>query len=156
MAPDLGGAARTTATGNPGTGTGHGRARRTVDAAASGTAPGDRASDAAPADFAVASTVLAGLMVYYGIGVTWTILFLPRIIAVQVIFTAGVALLLAMGNLFYHEPANAARRARGARGRQRAGARARPRARARARSPVVVMTCLHRARKGVTFRSTKR
>jgi lipopolysaccharide transport system permease protein len=54
-------------------------------------------------DFAVASTVLAGLMAWYGIGVSWTILFLPVVILVQLIFTIGIAMLLAMANLFYRD-----------------------------------------------------
>ena len=54
-------------------------------------------------DFAVASTVLVLFMVYYGIGVTAAILFLPVILIVHIAFTAGVALLLAMGNLFYRD-----------------------------------------------------
>ncbi len=55
------------------------------------------------ADFAIASTVLVGLMVHYGIGVSATALFLPGVVLVQVAFTAGVALLLAMGTLFYRD-----------------------------------------------------
>ena len=54
-------------------------------------------------DFAVGSTVLLALMVYYGIGVSWSVLFLPVVILVQVLFTAGIALLLAMGNLFFRD-----------------------------------------------------
>lgn len=54
-------------------------------------------------DFGVASVVLAGLMVYYKIAVGWSILFLPVIVLVQIAFTAGVALLLSMGNLFYRD-----------------------------------------------------
>lgn len=54
-------------------------------------------------DFAVASLVLAGLMLYYGVGVSWALLFLPVVILVQVAFTAGIALMLAMGNLFYRD-----------------------------------------------------
>jgi lipopolysaccharide transport system permease protein len=54
-------------------------------------------------DFAVASTVLFGLMLYYRVGIGWPILFVPVVLAVHVIFTAGVALLLAMGNLFYRD-----------------------------------------------------
>jgi homopolymeric O-antigen transport system permease protein len=54
-------------------------------------------------DLAVASLVLAGLMAYYGIGVSATFLFVPVILAVQVILTAAVALLAAMGNLFYRD-----------------------------------------------------
>jgi ABC-type polysaccharide/polyol phosphate export permease len=54
-------------------------------------------------DYAVASVALAGLMAYYGVGFGWSILLLPVVIAVQVAFTAAVALLLAMGNLFYRD-----------------------------------------------------
>lgn len=54
-------------------------------------------------DFAVASVVLVGLMIYYGIAPTPALVFLPAIIAAMVIFTAAIALLLAMGNLFYRD-----------------------------------------------------
>lgn len=54
-------------------------------------------------DFAVAGVVMAALMVYYEVGLTWAVLFLPVVVAVQVIFTAAVSLLLAMGNLFYRD-----------------------------------------------------
>jgi len=54
-------------------------------------------------DFGVATTVLAGMMAWYGIGVGWSILFLPVVLLVQILFTAGIALLLAMGNLFYRD-----------------------------------------------------
>lgn len=54
-------------------------------------------------DFAVAGLVMAALMAYYQVGLTWAVLFLPVVVAVQVIFTAAVALLLAMGNLFYRD-----------------------------------------------------
>jgi lipopolysaccharide transport system permease protein len=54
-------------------------------------------------DFAVASVVLAALMIYYGVGITWAIVFLPPVVAVTVMFTAAIALLLAMGNLFYRD-----------------------------------------------------
>ena len=54
-------------------------------------------------DFAVASSVLVALMVYYGTPVTWTVLFLPVVLGIQVMFTAGVCLLLAMANLFYRD-----------------------------------------------------
>ena len=43
-------------------------------------------------DFAVGSVVLAGLMLWYHIPVHWTLLFLPVVIVVHVVFTAGVAL----------------------------------------------------------------
>ncbi len=52
-------------------------------------------------DFLVAATVMAALMAYYGIGVTPALAFLPVILLIQLAFTTGVALLVAMANLFY-------------------------------------------------------
>lgn len=54
-------------------------------------------------DFGVGAVVLMGLMLYYGVGVTWSLLALPIVVLVQVLFTAGISLLLAMGNLFYRD-----------------------------------------------------
>ena len=54
-------------------------------------------------DFVVGATVLIALMLYYGVSPGGTILALPLVIAVHVIFTTGVALLLAMANLFYRD-----------------------------------------------------
>ena len=54
-------------------------------------------------DFGVSVIVLGGLMLYYRIGVGWTVLLLPVVVAAQVIFTAAAALLVAMGNLFYRD-----------------------------------------------------
>ena len=54
-------------------------------------------------DFAVGSILLAGLMIWYGIPVTAAILFLPVVLLIQVIFTAAVALLLALANLFFRD-----------------------------------------------------
>jgi ABC-type polysaccharide/polyol phosphate export permease len=54
-------------------------------------------------DFAVGSVGLWILMLYYGVPLSWTALALPLVVAVHVAFTAGVALLLAMGNLFYRD-----------------------------------------------------
>jgi ABC-type polysaccharide/polyol phosphate export permease len=54
-------------------------------------------------DFAVGSTVLAALMLYYGVVPGATIVALPLVIAIHVLFTTGVALLLAMANLFYRD-----------------------------------------------------
>jgi len=54
-------------------------------------------------DFAVAFSVLIAMMVYYHMGVTWAALFLPVVLLVQVMFTAGIALLLSMANLFYRD-----------------------------------------------------
>lgn len=54
-------------------------------------------------DLLVGSTVLVGLMVYYGVGVTPALFFLPVVMAVCCAFTASVGLLLAMSNLFYRD-----------------------------------------------------
>jgi ABC-type polysaccharide/polyol phosphate export permease len=54
-------------------------------------------------DTAVATVVLAGMMAWYGIALHWTALLLPLIVTIHVIFTAGIALLLAMGHLFYRD-----------------------------------------------------
>jgi len=54
-------------------------------------------------DFAVASILVVALLIYYGIGLTLAIVYVPAIVAVLVIFTAAIALLLAMGNLFYRD-----------------------------------------------------
>src|SRR5262245_38162231 len=55
------------------------------------------------ADFAVAAVVLGGLMAYYRVPIGWALALLPVVVAAQAIFTAAVALLLAMGNLFYRD-----------------------------------------------------
>ena len=54
-------------------------------------------------DLAVASTVLAGLMIYYGIPPSGAIWLLPLVLAVHVTFTLGLALVLSMANLFYRD-----------------------------------------------------
>ena len=54
-------------------------------------------------DYAVAATVLVAMMAYYGIAPTSALLLLPTIVAVQVMFTAALALLLSMANLFYRD-----------------------------------------------------
>jgi lipopolysaccharide transport system permease protein len=54
-------------------------------------------------DAAIASLVLVAMMAWYGTGVSWTVLLLPVVLLVHVTFTAGVALLLAMGHLFYRD-----------------------------------------------------
>lgn len=54
-------------------------------------------------DLAVGSLVLAALMAYYAVPVTLSIGYLPVVLAVHVMLTAGVALLLAMANLFYRD-----------------------------------------------------
>ncbi len=54
-------------------------------------------------DALVAATVLVGMMVYYGVAPSATVLFLPLVVVVQVMLTAGLALLLSMANLFYRD-----------------------------------------------------
>ncbi len=54
-------------------------------------------------DFAVGALVLAGLMAWYHVGLHATLVWVPLVVLVQVMFTAAVALLLSMGNLFYRD-----------------------------------------------------
>jgi lipopolysaccharide transport system permease protein len=54
-------------------------------------------------DFAVGFVVLVGMMAYYRVGVSPWIAALPVVLAVQVAFTMGVGLLLAMANLFFRD-----------------------------------------------------
>jgi ABC-type polysaccharide/polyol phosphate export permease len=54
-------------------------------------------------DFAAGTVGLAALMAYYGIAPSWTIVALPAVVVIHVAFTAGVALMLAMANLFYRD-----------------------------------------------------
>jgi lipopolysaccharide transport system permease protein len=54
-------------------------------------------------DLAVGAIVLAGMMIYYRVPVTPAVFFLPVVVVVETILTAGVALILAMANLFYRD-----------------------------------------------------
>jgi ABC-type polysaccharide/polyol phosphate export permease len=54
-------------------------------------------------DYAVGAIILVGLLLFYQVPVTATVLFLPVILLVQLTFTAAVALFLAMANLFYRD-----------------------------------------------------
>jgi lipopolysaccharide transport system permease protein len=54
-------------------------------------------------DAMVASVVLVALLAYYGVGISWSIVFVPVVIGVLVIFTTAVALFVAMANLFYRD-----------------------------------------------------
>jgi lipopolysaccharide transport system permease protein len=54
-------------------------------------------------DFAVGSSVLIALMVYYQVVPTAAIAALPWVLLVHVMFTMAIALVLAMGNLFYRD-----------------------------------------------------
>ena len=54
-------------------------------------------------DLLVGATLLVAMMIYYRVEVTSAIFFLPVVLAVHIAFTAGMALLLAMWNLFYRD-----------------------------------------------------
>jgi ABC-type polysaccharide/polyol phosphate export permease len=54
-------------------------------------------------DFLVGATVLIPLMIYFRIELQWTVLLIPVIVLVQLIFTAALALLTSMGNVFYRD-----------------------------------------------------
>jgi lipopolysaccharide transport system permease protein len=54
-------------------------------------------------DFAVASVVLAAMMIWYRVPITPMILLLPVVVAVHILFTLGWALLISMGNLFFRD-----------------------------------------------------
>jgi ABC-type polysaccharide/polyol phosphate export permease len=54
-------------------------------------------------DYAVGSLVLVALLLYYRIAPGPAILLLPLVVLIHVIFTAAVALILAMANLFYRD-----------------------------------------------------
>ena len=55
------------------------------------------------ADFAVGSVVMIGLLAYFRIPVTLAVLQLPLVVLAQLAFTTGMALILAMANLFYRD-----------------------------------------------------
>ena len=54
-------------------------------------------------DFLVASTVLVGMMIYFQVDVSASVLFLPILLLIQIAFTAGLALILAMANMYYRD-----------------------------------------------------
>ncbi len=54
-------------------------------------------------DFAVGSILLAVMMIWYQVPVTFTVLLLPVVVVIHVLFTTGVALLLALANLFFRD-----------------------------------------------------
>ena len=54
-------------------------------------------------DFAVGSTVLIALMIYYQVMPTAAVLALPWVLLVHILFTLGISLMLAMANLFYRD-----------------------------------------------------
>ncbi len=54
-------------------------------------------------DFVVSALVLIPLMIYYALPVSSLIALLPAVVAVHLLFSAAVALLLSMANLFYRD-----------------------------------------------------
>jgi lipopolysaccharide transport system permease protein len=54
-------------------------------------------------DAVVGTSLLVVMLLYYGLAPGWSIVMLPVIVAVHVALTAGVALLLAMGHLFFRD-----------------------------------------------------
>ena len=54
-------------------------------------------------DLGVSATILIGLMVYYGFAPKATLAFVPVILIVQIVFTAGIGLIISMANLFLRD-----------------------------------------------------
>ena len=54
-------------------------------------------------DFAVASSIFVGLMVYYHVGLTLNALWIPVIVLVQVLFVLGVSLFTSAVNVYYRD-----------------------------------------------------
>jgi len=54
-------------------------------------------------DLAVGSSILIGMMAYYQIVPTWAILYVPLLLLIQIVFTAGIGLVIAMANLFLRD-----------------------------------------------------
>jgi lipopolysaccharide transport system permease protein len=54
-------------------------------------------------DFLVSTSVLAALMLWYGVKPGSALLFVPFLLVLQVIFTTGVSLILSMANVFYRD-----------------------------------------------------
>lgn len=54
-------------------------------------------------DFCIGFVVLLGLMVYFKVAFHWTIILMPIILLIQILFTVGLSFYLAMGYLFYRD-----------------------------------------------------
>jgi ABC-type polysaccharide/polyol phosphate export permease len=54
-------------------------------------------------DAGVAALLIGGMLAYYGVPLTGAVLFLPLVVFVHAAFTAALALILAMANLFYRD-----------------------------------------------------
>lgn len=55
------------------------------------------------ADLIFASIILVGVMIYYGHAPEWTLVWVPLLLAVQILFTIGLCLPLAALNLYFHD-----------------------------------------------------
>lgn len=54
-------------------------------------------------DFAIAATIVAALVLWYHVGVTWTALVVPVLILLQVMVAVGVALIASAINVFFRD-----------------------------------------------------
>ncbi len=54
-------------------------------------------------DFLISATVFAGLLIYYGVAVSWTALFVVPLLVVQVLFMASVGLVFAAFHVYYRD-----------------------------------------------------
>ncbi len=54
-------------------------------------------------DLVVGALVLAAMAVYYHVAPSWSLLFLPLVLGVNLAFTMAMGLLLAMANLYYRD-----------------------------------------------------
>ncbi len=54
-------------------------------------------------DLVVGSSILVGLMVYYRIPPSATLWYVPLLLLIEVVFTAGIGLVIAMANLFLRD-----------------------------------------------------
>jgi lipopolysaccharide transport system permease protein len=54
-------------------------------------------------DFLVSTSVLAALMMWYGVKPGAALLFVPFLLVLQIMFTTAVSLILSMANVFYRD-----------------------------------------------------
>ncbi|MGH2372926.1 MAG: ABC transporter permease [bacterium] len=54
-------------------------------------------------DFLISAAVFAGLLLYYGVAVSWTVLFVVPLLAIQVLFMASVGLVFAAFQVYYRD-----------------------------------------------------
>ena len=54
-------------------------------------------------DLMFASVILVGVMVYYGHAPEWTLVWVPLLLAIHILFTIGICLPLAALNLYFHD-----------------------------------------------------